>query len=219
MEDVGDTGVRRVGGLCVLQMRDWIDGGKEVKVLPKIMLLTRTCFFAAALLGAVVLVSCKPAEQASEPGQSIQVEAEASDTQLKPVSVAGPMSLRVTTNDVLLIQTTDGTTALLQFTRFYRGEPEEHGRWGAADYRWRARTEKISKIDAGTGNVREDYELVTQPDGTQMVTQRLGHHVKVKAGNVELIWSESDTKCGWIYYDTNKASIKVLPADAFNVGL
>ena len=193
----------------------WIDGSDEAKVLPKIMLL-RNCLFTAAVLGAGVLVSCKPSKQASGPGQSVQVEVEAPESLLKPVSVAGPQSLRVTTNDVLLIHTTEEAAALLQFTRFYRGEPEKDGRWGAADYRWRGRTGRFGKIDAGKSDVREDYKLVTQPDGKQMVTPRLGHHVKIKAGRIELSWSESDTTSGWINYDTNKASIKVLQADAFN---
>jgi len=194
----------------------WIRGGNEVTVLPKIMLLTRTGFYTAAILGAGVLVSCKQSEPASEAGQSMHVEAEAPDAPVKSISVAGPSSLGATTNDVLLIQTSHGMAALLQFTRFYRGEPEEDGRWGAADYRWRGRTEKLGKINAGKGDVREDYKVVTQPDGKQTVTPRLGHHVKVNAGSIELTWSESDTTSSWIYYDTNKASIKVLPADAFN---
>ena len=176
----------------------------------------RTCLFTAAVLGAGGLVSCKQSDHASDAGQSSEVEAEAPDASPKPISVAGPSSLGATTNDVLLIQTTDGTAALLQFTRFYRGEPEENGRWSAADYRWRAHTKKFGKIDAGKGDVREDYKLVTQPDGKQMVTPRLGHHVNVKAGSIELKWSESDATSGWIYYSTNKAGIKVLPADAFN---
>ena len=118
----------------------------------------------------------------------------------------GRKSLSVTTNDVVLIETTSGASAVVQFTSF---GPER------ASYRWRYRAAKSQPTTSGAGQVRESYDREPKADGGYTVKPRPDHDTSVRAGGIIVQWSQGSTTNAWLYYHPRGAKIRVLGSDSF----
>lgn len=116
------------------------------------------------------------------------------------VSIKWQTSFAIGENEVVSIRTTSGAAAVVQFTM---SGPNTAG------YRWRSYAAKSQPIKSGTGQVRElgvfkPNEIVPATDTT------------VRAGDILLEWSLAGGARWWLYYNTNLATIRILPADAFD---
>jgi len=119
-------------------------------------------------------------------------------------------SISVITNNVLLIQTTNGQKALVQFTTFDTDNPT---------YKWRYRAGTNATIRSGSGTVRESYDEKAQPDGRIAVKPKVNHSPIVKAGDLHMEWSFGSSTNGYVYYATNLATVRVLGREAFGSDL
>jgi hypothetical protein len=116
-------------------------------------------------------------------------------------------SLSVTTSDVVFVQTRSHGAAVVQFTHF-----DMEG----ASYRWRYRPSSGQKVLSGTGRVTESFERERMPDGSYRVSPRSDHATLVKAGEISFEWSAGDKTKGWVYYDPDRATVRLLPVEAFD---
>ncbi len=132
--------------------------------------------------------------------------------QAAPLDITGTSNktISATTNDVLFIQTPSGAAAVVQFTSFGSSR---------ADYRWRYRAPNSSTIQTGTGKVVESYDSTRQPDGNYRVTPKSDHDPIVHAGDLRMEWSFGSQTNGYVYVQTNRATIQVLNSSAFDKGL
>jgi hypothetical protein len=116
-------------------------------------------------------------------------------------------SLEVTTSDVVLILIPSHGKAVVQFTEFSTS---------TASYRWRYRPSSSQKVLSGAGQVVESYDRKLMPDGSYRVSPKTDHNPVVKAGDINFEWSAGGKSRGWLYYNSDRASVQVLPADAFD---
>jgi hypothetical protein len=124
-----------------------------------------------------------------------------------PISGAKRKSLSVTTKDVLLVQSTSGAAAVIQFTSLNED---------AASYRWRYRPAKGQSPTSGKGQVRESYDRKEKADGSYQVTPKADHDTTVRAGDITVEWSYGSLTNGWLYYRPSRVTIQVLSSSAFD---
>jgi hypothetical protein len=125
--------------------------------------------------------------------------------------------LTVSTNDVVLIKTTSGAVAVIQFTSF---SAFTNSGPLTASYRWRFRLTPSQAISSGTGEVRESYDRTPSADGKGYdVSPKVDNNTKVKAGDIKIEWSYGTESSGYLYYYASRAEIKILDSEAFNKDL
>ena len=120
-------------------------------------------------------------------------------------------SLLVTMNQAVRVSRTNGAIAIIQFTRF--GVTN-------ANYRWRFRAAPGGIVSAGSGVVFEDYAVRIDAYGGRQLTHRGSwDDLKVKAGEVQLEWSSSNLKEGWLYYYPSREKVEILDSSLFDSDL
>lgn len=117
-------------------------------------------------------------------------------------------SLRVTTNQVVRISSTNGGRALLQFTRF--GATNAH-------YRWRFRPPRAAAATNGVGVAFANYDTRIDAYGVHHLTLRnRPDDLMAKAGDIWLEWSYGSLTNGWLYYNPSREKIEVLDSAVFD---
>ena len=119
-----------------------------------------------------------------------------------------PKKLKVTTNQVVRVVSTNGVITDIQFTDFGTTN---------AFYRWHSRPVPGGTVRSGTGVVFENYERHTDAYGGIQLTQ-LGSRddLFVKAGSIRIQWSYNNTKEGWLYYYPSLGKVEILPSAVFD---
>jgi hypothetical protein len=117
------------------------------------------------------------------------------------------ISLSVTTNDAVLIQTAGGLKAVVQFTAFGHL---------TASYRWRFLDQGNSKPVTGTGTVRADYEEIETSPGRYIAKPRPKNDTKVRAGDIWIDWYYTSTTSGCLFYEPSLATLEIFPAKDFD---
>jgi hypothetical protein len=110
-------------------------------------------------------------------------------------------------DDVLLIEVKGGPRAVVQFT-------ELAARGGR--YRWRFRRAGSGEVLTGTGSVAEKYEDIPDGPGRGHMLPLPGHDTIVRAGDIRAAWSWADWKVSYLYFHPRRATVTVLPAEAFD---
>jgi membrane-associated protease RseP (regulator of RpoE activity) len=120
-------------------------------------------------------------------------------------------ALLVTTNQTVRVSRTNGTIAIIQFTQFGTTN---------ANYRWRSRSVPEGVVRTGAGVVFENYERHVDAYGGYQLTHRGSwDDLKVKAGDVQLEWSSSNLKEGWLYYYPSREKVEILDSSVFDSDL
>ena len=151
---------------------------------------------AAVVNQPPVVVETVPVSEARviEPGETDDVSG----------GMLNPTGFLVTRENVVRIQTSFGAEALVQFTEFGPGH--------AASYHWRYRVSRTQPITSGTGEVRES---ISEPNAHGKGHRLPDYNDTVRAGDISITWSYGDFKSGWLYYNTNRATIQILSSDTF----
>jgi hypothetical protein len=116
-------------------------------------------------------------------------------------------AVRFRAMEVLRIEVPNGPRAVVQFT-------ELAARKGS--YRWRFRRVGSTEVLTGTGTVAEMYEDIPDGPGRGHMLPLPGHDTIVRAGDIRAAWSWADWKVSYLYFHPRRATVTVLPAEAFD---
>jgi hypothetical protein len=140
-------------------------------------------------------------------GLTFSVSAAAYDVSVWSDSGEQRRPLSVTTNDVIVIKSPAGAVAIIQFSSFDSK---------TASYRWRYRAAKSQPVQSGKGQLRESYNRKPHPEGGYIVTPKPDHDTTIRAGDLHITWSYGSSTNGYLYYNTNRATIQIMASDAFD---
>ncbi len=136
-----------------------------------------------------------------------------------PQSFAPPhrtrVSVKVTPNDVILLESGSGS-AVLQFIDFTAMEQTSTHSQAGATYRLRYPV-TAQESETVTNTLRESYDLRVKSESANeyITTPDANHQTEINVGGFQLEWSYADPNSGWLAYYTNQAALKLLPANAF----
>jgi hypothetical protein len=125
-------------------------------------------------------------------------------------------TIQFSVNDAVLIEVDTGQTAIISFAAVTRHE---------STYRWKYRRAPGSPATTGQGHLRERYRHVawhwtwTWPPWqglSEEVAPLPDNETTVRAGEINVEWSTRAYGEGYLYFDPDHISIRLLPAQKFD---